>query len=244
MKVSTAMILTGALVGLSCGPAAAHRPYFAQSEAMSATEHPSVMLKLLSGDGILFADPVRAVVVDRDGTLLAASPSSTSLRIHCDRQRHCLAYDDLTRTVYTPVEDQWRSEGTVEQDGVPQRYPEDIVAAFGFAEREATLGEAIRFEAQDMLASWLSTAIAVAWWALFWLLLLPLARFALGPDRRLTIGRIGGLMGRTVGALLMIPLATYAWLLAPYSMIYLAFVLICGAMVALLLAKARKTAAS
>jgi len=36
------------------------------------------ILKLLNGDGIFFADPIRAMIVDNDGKLLAVSPMSTA----------------------------------------------------------------------------------------------------------------------------------------------------------------------
>ena len=247
MRTSALMFLFGVLAGVFCSPAIAHSPYFSQSETISAEQHRAVTLKLLNGDGIFFADPVRAVVVDQNGALLAASPSSAALRIYCEKggmERQCLVYDNLTRTVYQPVEDEWRNQGPIEKDGKPQQYPEDLVSDFGFAGRAATLGETFRFEITGLAASWMTTGIAVAWWMLFWLLLQPASRYALGPDRQLTISRIVVLMMQTVGALLMIPIATYAWLLAPYSVIYLAFVVAGGAMTAHLLTRWRKTPAT
>lgn len=243
MRTSALMFLFGVLAAVFCAPATAHSPYFSQSEAISAQQHQTVTLKLLNGDGIFFADPMRAVVVDQTGALLAASPSSAALRIYCEQggvARQCLVYDNLTRTVYQPVEDEWRNHGPIEKDGKPQRFPEDMTSDFGFAGRAATLGETLRFEIAGLATSWMTTGIALAWWMLFWLLLLPVGRYALGADRRLTIGRIVVLMAQTVGALLMIPMATYAWLLAPYSVVYLAFVVTGGAMIAHLLTRWRK----
>jgi hypothetical protein len=247
MRATTSVIVFGILTGLCCGPVAAHSPYFSQSEAMSSARYQAVTLKLLNGDGILFADPIRAIVVDQHGTLLATSPLSPTLRIYCEEsgpQRQCLVYDDLARTIYQPVEDEWRDDGPLEKDGKPQRYPEGKMSEFGFDERGATIGEIARFELAGMFASWKTTGVAIAWWALFWLLLRPVARYILGPDRRLTIGRITALLVRTAGALLMIPVATHAWLIAPYSMIYLAVVVTGGAMIALMLARWRTTPAS
>ncbi len=214
---------------------------------MSSAGYQAVTLKLLNGDGILFADPIRAVVVNRDGTLLATSPSSPTLRIYCEDSgslRQCLVYDELARTIYQPVESQWRDGGLVEQGDRPQRYPEDMTSEFGFDNRQATIGEIARFELAGMFASWMTTGVAVAWWALFWLLLRPAARYVFGRDRQLTISRIVALFLRTAGALLMIPVATQAWLMAPYSVIYLGFVVASGAMIALGLARWRTTAAS
>ncbi len=230
-----------------CGPAVAHNPYFSQSEPISARQHQAVTLKLLYGDGIFISDPVRAVVVDRGGTLLAASPSSAALQIFCvndDPQRQCLVYDELSLSVYQPAEAQWRDDGPLAKDGRPQRYPEDIAADFGFDRRTATPGEVARFEIAGILESWKTKVAALAWWTLLWVLLLPAARYILGYDRRLTIGRIAILLVQTAGALLMIPVAAYAWLLAPYSVVYLAFVVIGGAMIAHLLTRWRKTSAT
>lgn len=249
MKISASVITfeMGILSGVFCGPAVAHSPYFSQSETFFAGQHQAVTLKLLHGDGIFISDPVRAVVVDQGGTLLAASPSSAVLQIFCvndDPQRQCLVYDELSLAVYQPAEAQWRDEGQLAKDGRPQRYPEDIASDFGFDRRTATPSEVARFEIAGIPVSWKTKAAALAWWTLFWVLLLPAARHILGRDRPLTIRRIAVLMVQTAGALLMIPVAAYAWLLAPYSVVYLAFVVIGGAMIAHMLTRWRKTPAT
>lgn len=233
------------LAGLSCGPAAANRPYFSEPEVISAEGHSAVQLKLLYGDGVFFADPIRAVVVGQDGELLAASPQSPGLRLSCDQpDRRCLVYDELAFRIYEPASDKWQATGLVEQDGKPQRFPEDIDADYGFDARQATLSEIAKFEAAGLASSWMTTVFALAWWTAFCLLLLTVARDALGKARRLTIGAIAGLLTRTAVALMMIPLATYAWLLAPYSVAYLAIVLTAGALLALPIAFRRRRVAT
>lgn len=232
------------LAGLSCGPASAHRPHFSEPEVISAEGYSAVQLKLLHGDGVLFADPIRAVVVGQDGELLAASPQSPALRLSCDRHNQCLVYDELAFKIYEPAAEKWQASGLIEQGGEPQRYPEDIDADYGFDARHATLAEIVRFEVEGLASSWITTAFALAWWTVFCLLLLTVARDALGKARRLTIGAIAGLLTRTAVALMMIPLATYAWLLAPYSVVYLAVVLTAGALVALPIAFRRRRAAT
>lgn len=229
------MFLLVVLAGASCGPAVAGLPHFSQTEPIPATEYKAVTLRLLQGDGVFLSDPARAVVISGDGRLLAASPISTSLRIVCDgsdRLRACRAYDELSRIVYQPEEREWRDGGLIEKDGQPQSTPDDIASDFGFIGRPATLGEVIKFEAGGLVASWGTTGIALAWWTSFWLLLLPVARSLLGRDGPTNIGILINLLLRTAAALLMIPVTAYAWLMAPYSGVYLAFVVVIGAMAA------------
>ncbi len=247
MDIPRLETLIGAIVlaGAFCGPAAANRAYFTQPEPISAEGYPDAQLKLLHGDGVLFADPIRAVVVGQDGELLAASPQSPALQLSCDHQRHrCLVYDELAFRIYEPAADKWQAEGLVEQDGEPQRSPEDIVSDYGFDARQATLSEIVKFEAAGLASSWMTTAFALAWWTAFCLLLLTVIRDAFGRARRLTIRTIVSLLARTAVALVMIPLATYAWLLAPYSIVYLGIVLTAGAIVALPIAFRRRGAAA
>lgn len=247
MRASTLMVLFGVLAGVSCGPALAHMPYFSQSEPIPATGYDAVTLRLLHGDGIFFSDPTRAVVVSRDGRLLAASPASMSLRIICegiDLLRKCLAYDDLTRTVYQPDERGWRDGGLIDKDGQPRSFPEASPSDFGFVGRPAALSEIIRFEITGLMTSWTTTGVALAWWTAFWLLLLPVARLLLRRRKPPTIAALVALLVRTAGALLMIPVTAYAWLMAPYSVLYLGFVVLFGAVAAGLLTGRRKELAT
>lgn len=235
MRPSAVMLLFVVLAGASCGPAVAGLPHFSQTEPIPAIQYEAVTLRLLQGDGLLFSDPLRAVVVSNDGRLLAASPISASLGIICEGAgplRRCFAYDELTRTVYQPVEGDWQDGGVIDLDGKPQNFPEDLTFDFGFASRTASLGEVLRFELTGILSSWWTTGLALVWWTSFWLLLLPVARFLLRRGGPRTIGTLVTLLLRTVGALLMIPVTAYAWLMAPYSGIYLAFVVVIGAMAA------------
>ncbi len=237
------MFFLGILAVASVGPSAAHTPYFTQSERIADTAYGEVTLRLLSGDGILFSDPMRAVIVGQEGRLLAASPMSASLRIVCqgaEPHRQCLAYDELTHQLYQPSEQLWRDGGVIEVDGQPQLYPEDITSEFGFLGRQATLGEIFGFEVTGLVTSWQTTGVALAWWTGFWLLLLPVARFIVGRSAPSSIGALVTLLLRTAGALLMIPVTAYAWLMAPYSAVYLAFVVPLGAMAAHLMIGRRR----
>ncbi len=77
LTIMACLIVIGVASG--GGPAAAHSPYYKRSETIHAEGQNEARLALLSGDGIFFADPVRAVIVDPAGHLLAVSPISTTL---------------------------------------------------------------------------------------------------------------------------------------------------------------------
>lgn len=235
MRPFALMLLSGILAGMTCEPAAAHMPYFSQSEPIPAARYEAVTLRLLQGDGDFLSNAAKAVVVSQDGRLLAASPGSASLRIICDGKgplRTCLVYDDLAHMIYQPMEHDWRDGGLIEKDGQPRSLPETISADFGFVVRPATLGEIVRFEVGGLLTSWGTTGVALAWWTTFWMLLLPVARFLLGRRGPANIAALVTLLLRTTGALLMIPVTAYAWLMAPYSGLYLTFMVLVGALVA------------
>lgn len=245
MRTSCLMFLFGMMTELVCGPVAAYTPLFSQSHPISASLYEGATLRLLTGEGSLLSDPVKAVVVSQDGKLLAASPLSASLRLLCedvDKERQCLAYDDITRTVYHPLERDWQDHGLIDKDGQPLVRPEDILSGFGFTGRPATLGEVVRFETTGLLDSWQTTGIALIWWTTFWVLLLPVTRFIVGRNELSSIGTLVTLLLRTAGALLMIPITAYAWLMAPYSVVYLAFVVVFGAMAAHLMTSLRRRA--
>lgn len=247
MRTSCLMFLFGIATEVFCGPASARTPIFSQSAPIYASLHEAATLRLLAGEGDLLSDPVKAVVVSQDGKLLAASPLSASLRLLCkdiDNERRCVAYDDITRTIYLPSERDWQDHGLIEKDGQPLILPEDISSDFGFSGRPATLGEIVRFETAGLLASWPTTGIALIWWTAFWILVLPVARFLIGHSKLSSIGTLITLLLRTAGALLMIPITAYAWLMAPYSVVYLAFVVLAGAMAAHLMTTLRKRAAA
>ncbi len=243
MRTSHLMFLFGILIELLCGPAAALTPIFSQSEPITSSFHEGATLRLLTGDGDFLSAPVKAVVVGQDGRLLAASQLSASLRLACkesDGKRQCVAYDDIARIFYRPMERDWQDRGLIEKDGQPLSLPEDIPSDFGFIGRQATLGEIVRFEFTGLLASWPTTGIALIWWTAFWVLLLPVTRFIMGRSELSSIGTLVTLLLRTAGALLMIPITAYAWLVAPYSVVYLAFVVLVGAMAAHLVTTVRK----
>lgn len=238
MKTVTSLILI-IIATLQTHRAWAHSPYYSSTESFSANGQDDITLKLLNGDGIFFADPMRAVVVDQHGNLLAASPMSTALTLVCTitaPQRTCFAYDELSQVIYEPKPDLWQDAGTIEKDGRPIAYPEDGMTDFGFAQRSATATEVVRAELAGAVKSLPSTTIGIAWWMLFWLLILPIVWRLFGRGRRLGLVSI---VLRLLTAALMMVLTAYGWLLSPYSAFYLVLVSMAGAFVARLVTSLR-----
>uniref|UniRef100_UPI0013D609D6 hypothetical protein n=1 Tax=Acinetobacter baumannii TaxID=470 RepID=UPI0013D609D6 len=57
-------------------------------------------LSVLRGDGILGADPARAVIVDADGRSLARTPQTVAIQRVCDAARSCNAVDPGSWAAY------------------------------------------------------------------------------------------------------------------------------------------------
>ncbi|WP_156381940.1 MULTISPECIES: hypothetical protein [unclassified Aureimonas] len=220
--------------------AQAHSPYYTAVDTISVDGRESVSLKLLNGDGIFFADPMRAVVIDQHGTLLAASPLSVALTLLCrsvGHQRTCVVYDELPRMIYETKPSLWRNVGVIEEDGRPIEYPEYEMEERGFIQRKATIAETASAEFAGAIQRWPSTAIAIVWWTTFWLLILPVLGRLFGRGRRL--GPVSVMLRLFVGTLMM-PVTAHLWLLAPYSKSYFVVVSMTGALLAWLMTNRRK----
>lgn len=228
------LFLISAVAGFFGNSAWAHSPYYTEVADLPGGVAGPVSLKLWHGDGIVVSNPVRAVVVDAQGILLAASPVSVTLQIGCSgawAQRQCIAYDSLTLIVYEPQPEMWNNWGRLEENGRPNSYPEHMGEAFGFTRRPATIAEILRFEIAGLVQFWLTTLIAITWWTLFWLLVLPV--FRRKPRRP---GVVAISLRLFAGALLILP-AAFSWTISPYSLFYLSFVFLMGAVIAHILGK-------
>jgi hypothetical protein len=85
---------------LTNSPALAHRPYYTQVEKILLPNGEIGEVRLLNGDGIFAADPVRAVIVSPQGMLLALSPKTRSMAVSCDANHHCLIVDLVDDRVF------------------------------------------------------------------------------------------------------------------------------------------------
>lgn len=130
-------------------------------------------LKLLFGDGILTADPVRAIVVDDDGRLVAVSHASQTLTLFCGEVVHvrsCSIYEGRDSVVLEVDPVKFQTSVLVEADGQPLVHPWDMkMGEFGFTTRAASLSEIMKFETLLVLRSPVEFLVLVLWWLGVWL---------------------------------------------------------------------------
>ncbi|MBJ6124415.1 hypothetical protein [Microvirga splendida] len=81
-------------------PALAHRPYYSQVERIRLADNEIGEVRLLHGDGIFFTDPVRPLIVDAKGRLVARGPKARSIVISCSDEHECLIVDLWDERVY------------------------------------------------------------------------------------------------------------------------------------------------
>jgi len=201
-------------------------------------------MKLLHGDGIFFADPIRAVILDGDGKLLAVSPMSTALFVACDYEegfsRKCNVYDELRHLVFTPDRASWKATELLEVSGKPQKYPSYNMEEYGFSKRKASVIEIVKYEALSIAASPFLTVVALVWWFVIGWLICPLywrLKENTWRIREFSFTVFVEVILRLVCISVLVVLAGYGWLLEPYSLPYFIFVSLSGAVLALFITK-------
>lgn len=118
-------------------------------------------------DGILGPDPERAIVMDKQGTVRAASPLGYGLRLLCEKQsiESCLAYEPFTGIVYFP------------SDQAPFLYIEmanriDHLAGLknptGFEKRSVSGVERLLLDLRFMRREPTGALVAISFWTAFW----------------------------------------------------------------------------
>ena len=226
-----------------------HPPYYTQIESLSGLTDQSMEMKLLHGDGIFFADPMRAVIVDGKGNLLAASPMSMAILIVCGKpeegSERCIAYDELRHLVFTPDMPKLYASELFEVSGKPQKYPDYQMEEYGFKVRNASVFEILKYEALSIIVSPYLTGIALIWWLVIGLLICPLFWGLKENNWRLKTFSLKAVLfvfARLICTFLLLILAGYGWLQEPYSLPYLVFVSLSGAATALFITKPRLTA--
>ncbi|MEL6967252.1 MAG: hypothetical protein AAGM04_07720 [Pseudomonadota bacterium] len=201
------------------------------------------MMKLLHGDGIFVADPIRAVIVNGNGKLLAASPMSLTLSISCNRakgRKECIAYDELRQIIYTPNRSNWKANKTLELAGIPQEYPEYRMDEYGFEKRKASFFEIAKFEIRSIFESPMPTVLAIVWWAAIWMLITPIywwLKSNIWQIEKVSLISVLLFAARLIGISTLLLASAYAWFLFPYSLPYFIFVSLAGAGFALTLTK-------
>lgn len=163
MRRYPVVILALLLAALGALPASAHRPYFVQAEPVVLPDGQPGEMRILRGDGIIFADPYRILVLGRDSRLLALSHESVPLSLICrPGQASCWGYDHDTGRVLVLDPNSFRIGGAI----VPGRDQRDGLYeiagdydSWGFAGRDPSLAE--RLEAEWALARRMPRTMAI-----------------------------------------------------------------------------------
>ncbi|WP_346908796.1 hypothetical protein [uncultured Roseibium sp.] len=116
------------LFALSLGRAEAHRPYFKESAEIILANGESMQMRFAYGDGLFGPDPIRAVLVDKDGIIVAVGGLTRSLFLDCFRlvaDNGCVAFDPEHRVAYVPDPVSFGHHGKVTDDDRPPWYPEE-----------------------------------------------------------------------------------------------------------------------
>ncbi|MBO6756152.1 MAG: hypothetical protein JJ902_07480 [Roseibium sp.] len=223
--------------------ASAHSPYFGQVREITTPELGKISLRILNGDGIFFGDPQRVVAIDNNGFLLAATPLSGALSIHCSQSispPFCTVYDELNSVFYEPRYEEWTPGELFVKEGKPANYPEYMESDFGFAQRPAAFAEILSIEFAKVVRAPLATALAIAWWGAIWapvaIVFIRWRRNYWRSNRFTVLSLVIILLGLAISAI-MVVLAAYAWLMRPYSLYYGLFGCVSGAVISLLIAR-------
>jgi hypothetical protein len=171
------LILTGMVMPNT--PAFAHRPYYSQVEKIRLADGEIGELRLIHGDGIVFTDPVRPLIINSQGYLVAKGPIARSIVISCSGDHRCMIVDLWGARVYEPEPGSFRQGPAQPAVRSTDRTDDwDLVGgdeAWGFTMRAASIQE--RATANLVLARQsLSGLVAIAVFA-------GLGAFALVPFR-------------------------------------------------------------
>lgn len=146
---------------LMAAPAFAHSPYFTQTEKLALPGGRIGEIRLLHGDGIFLADPVRAMVLDEQGRPLARSSWSGAMTIVCNREHRCRVYDVTRLMRYEPDPASFRAEASLDlpnEDFGPVRGGEGN----GFTGRRMTMSDLALGHAAYIAQNRYSAGLAIA----------------------------------------------------------------------------------
>lgn len=116
------------LFALSPGRAEAHRPYFKESAEIILANGESMQMRFAYGDGLFGPDPIRPVLVDKDGIIVAVGGLKRSLFLDCFwlvAENGCVAFDPEHRVAYVPDPVSFGHHGKVTDQDRPPWYPEE-----------------------------------------------------------------------------------------------------------------------
>jgi hypothetical protein len=165
-----AILSTMLLLLVGTQSARAHRPSFTQVERLVLPNGQAGELRLLKGDGILGPDPIRVLVLDADGRLVARSRRSALITASCKSATACKIFDLSDDTVLEPELSTFRSGPIVPgvQDHERDRLWEFEGGddAWGFRARSASASERIEGNWAILEARWIGFALLTSLGAL------------------------------------------------------------------------------
>ncbi len=135
------------------------------------------------------------------------------------------------------TEEDWEI-GPVAETGArlaPVMYPEDMDYEFGFAARPPTSWEIVRFEGARMKAYPLSAGLAVLWWTLIAMIIVPLLRSVATVERVEKLKTTAGIITtalRSGIAVLLLVLTYMSWVWVPSSLYSMGFYALAGSCIA------------
>lgn len=163
----------------------AHRPYFTQIEKAVLPDGQMGEMRLLHGDGIIIADPVRVVLLDARGWIVARSHDSHSMVIMCDAANRCRVFDGEQSLMLDPDPTSFRPRALDGGEAVNYWDSADGSESWGFDTRRAS----IRDNILGNLALALGSKFHLTVFAVFGLLATFVAFFGIwGPER--TVGGV------------------------------------------------------
>jgi hypothetical protein len=136
--------MLAAMIVMAASAASAHLPYYTQIEKIRFPDGQVGEVRLLHGDGIVYTDPVRPVIVDQQSRLVALGPIAFSMIVSCDKERRCLIVD-LWRSRVLELDPASFRQGRVQP--AVNRWPMDDLELeyrdenWGFSSRDATFVE-------------------------------------------------------------------------------------------------------
>ena len=153
----------------SCGLAEAHRPYFTERVAIDLPEGQRGELRLLHGDGIFFADPVYAVIVNAESRIVARSHQSHHFVIGCPTKLVCRALDVGRSVIFEPDPATFRLDGPLvqnadgsESDRWQWLDERESRTSWGFFKRPMSLMEKVKAEYAFATRNWFELLISMA----------------------------------------------------------------------------------
>ncbi len=110
-SAALALILPALLWLTATGPASAHSPYFTETQPILLPDGQRGEMRIIAGDGIVAADPVRIIILDAERRLIARGPKTWWLSLVCDAPLRCHGYDHSSGDVIEPDPTTFRQNG-------------------------------------------------------------------------------------------------------------------------------------